>query len=37
MEEYLADINELQSVIEAIIFTSGEPISYSKLYNKVKK
>ncbi|MHB1679925.1 MAG: SMC-Scp complex subunit ScpB [bacterium] len=32
MEEYLSDINELQSVIEAIIFTSGEPISYPKLF-----
>lgn len=32
MADYLSDINELQSAVEAIIFTSGEPVSYSKLY-----
>ncbi len=32
MAEYLPDLNELQPAVEAIIFTSGEPVSYSKLY-----
>ena len=32
MADYLSDISDLQSAVEAIIFTSGEPVPYSKLF-----
>ena len=36
MDEYFNNINELQSAIEAIFFTSGEPVSLSRLYEIFK-